>query len=72
MELQHLSSEVLNRINGYLGQPAVKRLRLVQSSSGAPAKLQPLSTPRVMRKIDGLPDGPLKDALMSLGGAVYK
>src|ERR1700677_3337277 len=41
MELQHLSTELIGRINHYLGSPAVKRLRFVQTLEGRPPPRPP-------------------------------
>jgi len=73
MELQHLSGEVMARINGHLGRVAVTRLRFIQD---VPPPLPPLATPRpqavaaAQRAVASLPAGPLRDALESLGRVV--
>ena len=75
MELQHLTTELIGRINQYLGSPAVRHLRFVQTvTAAAPSR----STPRpseavkmaVSEAVADLPDGPLRSALASLGRAV--
>jgi hypothetical protein len=76
MELQHLSTELIGRINQYLGSQAVRSLRFVQNLSGrTPARPQPRSLSRAgeaaaHEAVAGLPDGPLRTALAGLGSAV--
>ena len=75
MELQHLSTELLSRVNQYLGSQAARRLRLVQIAA---ARTPPRTRPRVAPAVEmaaaaavaDLPDGPLRAALTSLGRAV--
>jgi hypothetical protein len=71
MELQHVSDELRGRINAYLGQVAVSRLRFVQAAPRpappAPAIGRPAAASPVL---DGLPPGDLRDALERLGRAV--
>jgi hypothetical protein len=72
MELQHLSSELLGRVNQYLGSPAVSRLRLVQTTV-ARVKSRPSRRPREAARqaasaaVATLPEGPLRSALADLG-----
>lgn len=75
MELQHLSNELIGRINRHLGAQTVHRVRFTQTLAPRavpPAKPRP--TPAVERAVDeavaGLPQGPLRDALAALGRAV--
>ena len=69
LELQHLAPRIIERINTHLGRPVVERLRFVQEApprAAAPAaKRAPADTPVA---VEGVPDGPLRDALASLGG----
>jgi hypothetical protein len=75
MELQHLSGELIGRINQYLGSPVVGQLRLVQD---LPARTPPRSRPQVdpaasiaaAEAVAHLPEGPLRTALAALGQAV--
>jgi hypothetical protein len=75
MELQHLSGELISRINQYLGSQVVRHLRFVQTLA-VPA--QPRVTPprskaaetEAVEAVAHLPDGPLRDALAALGSAV--
>ena len=70
LELQHLAVQLLDRINRYLGRPAVARLRFVQDASLA-AETPPPARPRLEPiEIAGLPNGPLREALSALGAAV--
>jgi hypothetical protein len=75
MELQHLSIEVLVRINQYLGSRAVRRLRFVQIAVvRAPAHPRPRATAALETATPGslaqLAAGPLRTALAALGRAV--
>jgi hypothetical protein len=75
MELQHLSSELIGRINQYLGSQAVRRLRLVQSiavRTPPRSSLPPTSGAEVAASeaATDLPEGPLRTALAALGRAV--
>ena len=73
LELQHLAGPVIERVNTHLGRAAVQRLRFVQEvAARTPARVKA----PVRREagepvaIEGLPDGPLRDALAALGAAV--
>ena len=77
MELQHLTAELIARINTHLGSPTVKRLRFVQTlvPPRQPASLPPAPPgPALVRQaeeaVSGLPQGELRSALASLGAAV--
>jgi hypothetical protein len=75
MELQHLSGELISRINQYLGSQAVRQLRFVQTlAAPAMAKAGPPRTKAAeqaaIEAVAHLPDGPLRDALAALGSAV--
>ena len=71
MELQHLTGELIGRINGHLGKPVVNGLRFVQTMSdprdkpGDVSPEAPVETPAI-----DLPEGELRDALAALGRAV--
>ena len=74
IELQHLAPQLIARLNGQLGRVVVERIRLIQDApvcAAAPAP--PTRTPALAAAraaVDGLPDGPLRDALESLGRQV--
>jgi hypothetical protein len=75
MELQHLSIEVLGRINQYLGSHSVRRLRFVQITGvRAPVRPRPRPTQAAeaaaSQAVAHLADGPLRSALAALGRAV--
>ena len=73
LELQHLSGELISRINLYLGQVAVTRLRFVQDHL-AVVKPRPSPRPQAVAEaraaVAGLPKDDLRDALEALGRAV--
>jgi len=77
MELQHLSGELIARINTALGAGVVTALRFVQiapeSRAVAPAspKPSPQSRARAESAVESLPPGELRDALTALGRAVF-
>lgn len=75
-ELQHVSSQLLERINNAIGQrpgspAAVERLRFVQD-----LRLRPVPPPASLPEpapspdLSGLPPGPVRDALEALGRAM--
>lgn len=74
-ELQHLTTELIARINAHLGTPTVRALRFVQT---APPPAPPPSAPRITAAateaaevaVAALPSGELRDALAALGRAV--
>jgi hypothetical protein len=75
MELQHLSVEVLVRINQYLGSQSVRRLRFVQvitARSPDQRRRRPVAAVEIAapQSVSQLADGPLRTALAALGRAV--
>lgn len=75
MELQHLSVELLNRINRHLGSRTVSRLRFVQDVRTvpvprSPAEPSPAARAAAERAASAVPPGPLRDALAALGRVV--
>jgi hypothetical protein len=72
MELQHLAPVLIGRINAHMGQVIVTRLRFVQdlppAKPAAPVRIP--ATEAAHRAVTGLPEGPLRDALESLGRMV--
>jgi hypothetical protein len=77
MELQHLATEVIARINGHLGSKTVAALRFVQTPellAMLPAALPPPPDPAKLAAVEatvsGLPEGELRGALASLGRAM--
>lgn len=75
MELQHLSTELLARINQYFGTRTVQTLRFVQTQI---VRKYPKPPPRPSRAAETaavqavahMPEGPLREALATLGRAV--
>lgn len=73
MELQHLSVELMARINGHLGRVAVTRLRFIQDvprPPPPPPPPRPQAREAARRAVESLPEGPLRDALEALGRVV--
>jgi hypothetical protein len=72
MELQHLAPTLIGRINAHMGAVVVSRLRFVQDLR-PPAPPKPQRRPATAAAHDAvatLPEGPLRDALESLGRMV--
>ncbi len=76
IELQHLSTELIARINGHLGSQAVHRLRFVQTATSSAAIVPPARPVNAgahraaQASVAHLPAGPLREALATLGVAV--
>ena len=73
LELQHFAPTLIERINAHLGRAVVQRLRLVHDPK---PPMQP-APPRqggndaaAERAVAGLPEGPLRDALLRLARAL--
>lgn len=80
LEIQHLAPQLLERINGFFGYPAIRRLRLVQAPLASPAPRPPAAAPRALsvaeeallrRSVGTLADQPLGMALLELGRAFH-
>jgi hypothetical protein len=79
LELQHRAPLLIERINLYLGRPAISRLVFVQGPlplAPPPVKRRPAPEPgaeeeaAIERQIAAIGDSELKDALIRLGKAV--
>lgn len=73
MELQHLSPQLIGRINRHLGQVAVTRLRFVQDMKAIvrPARpVRPEAVAAARQAVAGFAPGELRDALEALGRVV--
>jgi hypothetical protein len=78
IELQHLESQLIERVNGYFGYRAVSRLRLTQgplprrrkSPDAAPRALDVAEETDLSGRLDAIDDADLRAALDSLGRAV--
>jgi hypothetical protein len=74
VELQHLSEQLIGRINGHLGHVTVTRLRFSQDLprpvATPPPRLNPQATAAPTTVVADLPKGGLRDALEALGRAV--
>ena len=71
MELQHLSGELLSRINGALGRAVATQLRFVQDFA-PPAPPPPPRAATVPVPVAGVAPGPLHDALAALAGEIRR
>ncbi len=80
LEIQHLAPQLLERINGFFGYAAIRRLRLIQAPPVAPVRrapappLRPLSGAEeelLRRSIGALQGQPLGTALLALGRALH-
>jgi hypothetical protein len=74
LELQHLAPVLIERITAHLGRPVVRRLRLVQdpqpfAQTPPPARCQ-VDDATAQAAVAGLPEGPLRDALLALARAL--
>ena len=73
MELQHLTGEVLGRINTHLGSQTVTALRFEQTlhrvppARAVPAPADPAKLAAVESAVAALPEGELRAALTALG-----
>lgn len=71
MELQHLSGQVIDRVNSHLGRILIERLRFVQDPTPPPPPLAPRPRrPAAAVALPGIEPGPLRDALSALGQVV--
>ncbi len=71
MELQHLSGQVIDRVNSHFGRILIERLRFVQDPTPPPPPLAPPPRrPAAAVALPGIEPGPLRDALSALGQVV--
>jgi hypothetical protein len=75
IEIQHLSSVILERVNRYFGWQAVGRLALRQAPlrrqvRPAAKKPDPEALARIARDLPAIEDESLRDALARLGAAI--
>nr|WP_316652972.1 DUF721 domain-containing protein [uncultured Gellertiella sp.] len=75
--LTHVQGELISRINGFFGFPAIRQIRIVQKpvSSGPPRSRKPVpltgaAAARLDAMIDGVEEGKLRQALTRLGTAM--
>ena len=79
LEFQHMAPELMARINGYFGYPAVARIQFVQgpvaTAPRAPARLRPLSADaeaRIVERAAKIADPELRERVMALGRALAR
>ena len=71
LELQHLTGQLIERINAHYGRAVVEQLRFVQATAPiTSAPIPPKRPPSRPIEIPDMKDGALRDALAALGGAV--
>jgi hypothetical protein len=74
MEMQYVSSVLIERINTHLGHKAVSRLRFVQDLPTPPPQPMAVAPPQARAAaaaaVAHLPEGALRDALERLGRSV--
>lgn len=80
--VQHQAHEILARVNLFLGADAVQKMRVVQgplrnteAPKPAPRRPKPLDAAeeaKLAQDLSAAPDGPLKQALLSLGRGVLR
>ena len=74
LELQHLSEQLIGRINAHLGQITVTRLRFAQDLRPIPPQQpsppRPQASAAASAAVAGLAPGELRDALEALGRSV--
>ena len=70
LELQHVSAQVIDRVNAHLGRQLIERLRFIQDPPRPLAALPARRPPGPPVLVPGLPPGALRDALAALGAAV--
>lgn len=74
--LTHAQGELIQRINGFFGFPAVRQIRIVQKPvvngpvRRRPRVLSPTEKRRLDGMVEGVEEGALKEALMRLGTAM--
>jgi hypothetical protein len=77
MELQHIQSQIIERLAARLGRPLVTRLRFIQTAPLTQTPQAALAAPPsaaaaqwAASRTESLPPGPLRDALQALGTAI--
>ncbi len=79
LELQHLAPELIARLNGHVGRVLIERLRfappvrlagLQPPPAPPPPRATALAEPQA--PLEGVPDGPVGDALRSLRAAMAR
>jgi len=78
LEFQHIAPELIARINGYFGYPAVGRLQLVQAPLPAPRRaaatgpLAPEAEARLAARAAKIEDPELRERVIALGRALER
>jgi hypothetical protein len=79
LELQHQAPVIVERVNAFLGYPAVARLAFIQAALPAlrrrpapPRPLRPEEQAALAKRLEAVDDGELRAALERLGAAVLR
>ncbi len=79
LRLQHETSELIGRVNGFLGYGAIGRIRIVQKPVGdgrksrpVPRQLTEVEQARIGKVTAAIEDDGLKEALVRLGASVAR
>jgi hypothetical protein len=77
LEFQHMAPELIARINGYFGYPAVARIQFIQAPLPAarrppppPARLKPEAEARLVAMAAKIEDPELRERVLALGRAL--
>lgn len=78
LHIQHETSEIISRVNAFLGFSAIGRIRIVQKpvhteqrpEKGRPRPLAPFEKARLADAVSGVEDDALRSALERLGASV--
>ncbi len=75
LEVQHMSDQIIERVNAYIGWRCISRIRLNQAPLTAKKRVLPRSGPgldkvRVKQMLDQVEDAGLRAALARLGKAI--
>ena len=81
LEIQHMTPQIMERVNQFYGYRAVSRIRIAQNLAPPPARPKPPGPPRPLTAqeaqglaamLAGMEPGPLRDALEDLGACVIR
>jgi len=80
LEIQHITPQIIDRINGHLGYHAVERLKLIQGPMPRTSqprrkhralwRAKPAAAPKPCKELDDITDPALRESLERLGKAI--